>query len=85
MGEKQHTQATEYDQYFITRGLDLLRPGGLLVLLVTVAFTDSTKAYQTLKKRVADKAVQLERYRLPNGIFESTDVGTQILVLQKRK
>ena len=84
MGEKQHTSATEYDQYFIVRGLDVLEPGGLLVLLIPSAFMTNGSKYQKVKEKIAAKAELLDCYRLPGRIFETTDIGTDILVLKRK-
>jgi hypothetical protein len=84
MGEKKFTKAKEYDHYFITRGIDLLRPGGLLVFIIPSSFLDSAKSHTEVKKRIASKAELKDAYRLPNGIFKSTDVGTDIVVFKKR-
>jgi type I restriction-modification system DNA methylase subunit len=84
MGEKKFTKAKEYDHYFITRGIDLLRPGGLLVFIIPSSFLDSAKSHSEVKKRIASKAELKDAYRLPNGIFKSTDVGTDIVVFKKR-
>ena len=84
MGEKKFTKAKEYDHYFITRSLDLLRSGGLLVFIIASSFLDSGKSYTEVKKRIAAKAELKDAYRLPNGIFKSTDVGTDIVVFKKR-
>jgi type I restriction-modification system DNA methylase subunit len=84
MGEKKYTKAKEYDHYFITRGIDLLRPGGLLVFIISSSFLDSSKSHSEVKKRIADKAELKDAYRLPNGIFKSTDIGTDIVVFKKR-
>lgn len=84
MGEKQHTGATEYDQYFIVRGLDVLEPSGLLVLLIPSAFMTNGSKYQKVKEKIAAKADLLDCYRLPGRIFETTDIGTDILVLKRK-
>ena len=84
MGEKQHTGATEYDQYFIVRGLDVLEPGGLLVLLIPSTFMTNGSKYQKVKEKIAAKAELLDCYRLPGRIFETTDIGTDILVLKRK-
>lgn len=89
MGEKQYTNAHNYTEYFITRGLDLLNADGLLIYIVGVEVANggvpflqqgSTKA----KVKIAEKADLLDAYRLPNGVFERTDVVTDILVFKKK-
>lgn len=85
MGEKQHTGATEYDQYFILRGLDLLKKNGLLVFLIPSSFMSNGSKFNKVKEKIAAKADFVDCYRLPSRIFETTDIGTDILVLRKNK
>lgn len=84
MGEKQWTGATEYDQYFITRGLDLLSPGGLLVFIVPSSFLSYSEKSKKVKQKIAEKAELLDAYRLPIRTFETTDIGTDIVVFKKK-
>ncbi len=84
MGEKKWTGALEYDQYFMLRGLDLLRPGGLMVFLVPSLFIQSSQKYNKIKDKILAKAEVLKCYRLPQNLFAATDIGTDILVLKKR-
>lgn len=85
MGEKQHTGATEYDQYFILRGLDLLKNNGLLVYLIPSSFMSNNAKFNKVKEKIAAKADLVDCYRLPNRIFQTTDIGTDILVLRKNQ
>lgn len=84
MGEKQYTGATEYDQYFILRGLDVLKKGGLLVFLIPSSFMSNKSKFNKVKESIALKADFIDSYRLPTGIFQTTDIGTDIIVLQKK-
>ncbi|MGV2480244.1 UNVERIFIED_CONTAM: hypothetical protein IGO34_25930, partial [Salmonella enterica subsp. enterica serovar Weltevreden] len=47
LGEKRYTGVVEYDQYFTLRGLDLMKPGGLMVFLVPSYFMLSKQKYNT--------------------------------------
>lgn len=85
MGEKQYTGATEYDQYFILRGLDLLKKGGLLVYLIPSSFVTNQVKFNKVKEKIAAKADLVDLYRLPSRIFDTTDIGTDVLVLRKNK
>ena len=85
MGEKQYTGATEYDQYFMLRGLDLLKKDGLLVFLIPSSFMSNGSKFNKVKEKIAAKADFVDCYRLPSRIFETTDIGTDILVLRKNK
>lgn len=84
MGEKQWTGATEYDQYFMLRGLDLLKTGGLLVYLIPSSFISNKSKFNKVKEKIAAKADFVDLYRLPNRTFDTTDIGTDIIVLKKK-
>lgn len=88
MGEKSYTNSNNYIDYFITRGLDLLEKGGLLIYIIGTEVAAGGVPFlqqksSAVKKDIAKKAILLDAYRLPNGLFEQTDVVTDIIVLQK--
>lgn len=89
MGEDKYTMASNFTEYFIFRGLDLLCKDGLLAYIVGAEqfnggtlFLDSglTKA----KRAIFEKADLIDAYRLPTKIFERTGVSTEILIFRKR-
>lgn len=89
IGEKSYTKAENWIDYFITRGLDLLDTNGLLIFIIGTEVAmggtpwldkDMTKC----KAMIAEKADLLDAYRLPNGVFERTDVLSDIIVLRKK-
>lgn len=84
MGEKKHTGASEYDHYFILRGLDLLKPGGLLIFIIPSAFLQNGSAYNAIKRKITSKAELIDAYRLPSGMFDTTDIGTDIVVFKRK-
>jgi hypothetical protein len=69
------------DEYFIDRSLDTLKDGGILAMVVPSSFLRS-KASKG-KDKIAGKATLLEAWRLPNGTFGTTGIGTDIIVLKK--
>lgn len=88
MGEKSYTRATNYIDYFIFRGLDLLKSGGLLVYIIGAEVAAGGIPFlqqkaNAVKKEIAERSELLDAYRLPNGVFERTDVLTDIIVLKK--
>ena len=88
MGEKQYTSAQAYDEYFITRGLDLLLPGGLLVYIIGSEVANGgvpflKRGSTKTKQDIAEKATLVDAYRLPNGVFDRTDVLSDIVVFRK--
>lgn len=80
--EKSATKADTYVDYFITRGLDLLLPGGLLIYIIPSAFLDGDVT--NVKQSILQKGELLDAYRLPKAIFDQTDIQTDIVVFQKR-
>lgn len=89
MGEQSFTKAQTYVEYFITRGLDLVNSGGLLIYIVGVEVANGGKPFLAqgmtkAKEAIAEKAELLAAYRLPNGVFERTDVVCDIIVLRKK-
>jgi type I restriction-modification system DNA methylase subunit len=89
MGEDSFTKAGNFTEYFITRGLDLLVQGGLLIYIVGAEqysggslFLDSPLS--KVKEMIFDKADLLDAYRLPINIFERTGVSSEIVVFKKR-
>lgn len=83
-GEKARTGAKTIDQYFIRAGLDLLKSGGLLVMIVPSSFMRNDLSYNDFKRSLGKFALFLDAYRLPNGSFGNTQVGTDIIVLSKK-
>ncbi len=84
MGEAKTTGAKEYDQYFILRGLDLLLAEGLLCMIVPSNFLKNGSSYNAVKKKIAGKAELVDAYRMPAGIFDTTEIGTDILLFRKK-
>jgi hypothetical protein len=79
LGEgKEHTRIEEY---FIDRSLDTLRDGGILAMVVPSSFLRGKNS--KAKMQIAKKAKLLESWRLPNGTFGTTGVGTDIIILRK--
>ncbi len=84
LGEKDATGAFTFEMYFIMRGIDVLKKGGLLVYIIPSTFMSNGTKYNEFKEKLAAKCELLEAYRLPNGVFSHTDVCTDIIVLRKK-
>jgi hypothetical protein len=89
MGEKKYTKADDFIDYFISRGLDLLVPNGLLVFVIGsvanlggVPFLE--KKMTPSKSRILAKSDLVDAYRLGNSMFEYTSVDADIIVLRKK-
>ena len=81
LGEGKHH--TRYEEYFIDRSLDTLKDGGILAFVVPSSFLRGKDGKG--KQAIAKKGKLLEAWRLPKGTFSSTDVGTDIIIIQKGK
>lgn len=90
LGEKAATAANSLDEYFITRGLDLLIPGGVLCYVIGGSVEAGSTLFLDRERRegyhakLFAKAQLLDAYRLPQSIFLDTDVSTEIVVFRKR-
>ncbi|KQT23703.1 restriction endonuclease subunit R [Chryseobacterium sp. Leaf405] len=65
----------KYEDYFFKRSLDSLKPNGVLAMVLPSAWLNRQK---NLKN-----ANILEGFRLPNGAFAGTQIGTDIIILRK--
>jgi hypothetical protein len=89
MGELDHVKAKNYAEYFIRRGIDLLKPGGLLIYIVGASIEGGGQLFldsgiSPVKEYLAEHCDLLDAYRLPDAIFERTGVTSEIIVLQKK-
>lgn len=79
MGEgKKHSRL---ESYFINRGLDSLKENGIMTFIVPSSFLDS--AITTGKQEISTKCELVDAYRLPENTFDTTSIGTDIIVLRK--
>ena len=88
MGERDYTGAENWVEYFISRGLDLLNKDGLLVFIIGTEVANGgtpflQQSMKKVKQKIAQKSILLDAYRLPNGVFDTTDVLSEILVFKK--
>jgi type I restriction-modification system DNA methylase subunit len=89
MGEKTYSHAKNYIDYFIFRGLDLLRKDGLLIYIIGAEVASGgvpwlDQGSSKCKEAIAKKGKLIDAYRLPEGMFARTNVVTDIVVFRKR-
>lgn len=79
MGEE--PKITRYEEYFLKRALDVTKEGGYVAMVVPSGFlrTGPSKA----KEEITRTGELVAAYRLPNGAFPTTDIGTDILVFKR--
>lgn len=80
MGEERGI--AKYEEYFIKRALDLTKQGGHVAMVVPSGFLRSSES--NTKIQIGTTGLLVDAYRLPNGAFPTTDIGTDIIVLRKR-
>ncbi len=81
LGEGKNIARLEH--YFIKRGLDTLKENGVLVYIIPSSFLDGS--ITKVKQEISAQAEILDAYRLPENSFDTTSIGTDIIVLRKRK
>ena len=70
-----------YEEYFIAKGLDALKDeNSLLALVVPSGFLNT--AWDKSKSLIAEKGEIIDAYRLPEGTFPTTEVGTDIIIMR---
>ena len=70
-----------YEEYFIAKGLDALKDeNSLLALVVPSGFLNTT--WDKSKSLISEKGEIIDAYRLPEGTFPTTEVGTDIIIMR---
>lgn len=73
----------QLEHFFIYYGLQLLRPGGLLIYLLPTNFIRNGQTYQPIKEEIGKLATFVEAYQAPPAI-KSTGTPLDILILRKK-
>jgi hypothetical protein len=81
LGLGEEKNITKYEDYFIKRGVDVLKEGGTLAMVVPSGFL--RRASGKAKEAIAKSGDLIDAYRFPTGVFEGTDIGTDIVVFRK--
>lgn len=93
-GKRMNTYAAQDDtyrdlktneQYFVTRSIDKVKPGGLVTLIVNTAIV-STKSLSKFRAAISRKAEFLGAHRIPSGTFGasgSDSVVTDVVIFRK--
>lgn len=73
---------SKFEHYFMLRGLDVLKSGGLLVYVSTANLF--TKGYDKAKLAIAERADLVDAYLLPDKTFKNTKINTSLIILRKK-
>ncbi|AIL44364.1 Eco57I restriction-modification methylase domain-containing protein [Elizabethkingia anophelis] len=76
-GLGEEPKISKYEDYFVKRGIDTLKIGGVLAMVLPSGWLDRQK-----KLSGADL---INAYRLPRGAFAGTGIGTDIIILKKNQ
>ncbi|SHM72616.1 Eco57I restriction-modification methylase [Chryseobacterium carnipullorum] len=74
-GLGEEPKISKYEDYFVKRSLDSLKPNGVLAMVLPSGWLNRQKNLQN--------ASVLDGFRLPNGAFAGTQIGTDIIILKK--
>ncbi|GEM53025.1 hypothetical protein EB1_28150 [Empedobacter brevis NBRC 14943 = ATCC 43319] len=74
-GLGEEPKVSKYEDYFVKRSLDVLKDGGTLAMLLPSGWLNRQKSLKN--------AEISEGFRLPNGAFSGTQIGTDIIILKK--
>lgn len=73
-----------FEFLFIRLGLQALKPGGLLVFIISQNLMNNGAMYNNMKKDILSIGTFVDAFRMPNGIFTSTEVGTDIVIFRRK-
>ena len=73
-----------FEFLFVYLGLKTLRKGGLLVFIVSQNFMNNGAMYTGMKEKILELGEFVDAIRLPNGIFSSTEIGTDIIIFKRK-
>lgn len=72
----------QLEAFFIIKGIQLLKKGGLLVYITSSNFLRTGKNYTHIKQSLENTTELIDAYRMPN-VFQDTDVQTDIIILKR--
>lgn len=75
LGIGEEPNIKSYEDYFVKRSLDVMKDGGVLAMVLPSGWLNRQNKLENAELNLA--------YRLPNGVFKGTDVGTDIIILTK--
>lgn len=73
-----------FEFLFIRLGLQVLKPGGILIYIISQNLMNNGAAYNKMKQDILDIGIFVDAIRMPNGIFANTEVGTDIVIFKRK-
>ncbi|MGC4129196.1 MAG: SNF2-related protein [Bergeyella sp.] len=74
-GLGEEPKIAKYEEYFVKRGLDVLKDGGTLAMVLPSGWLN--------RQKKLSEAEITNAFRLPAGAFAGTKIGTDIIILKK--
>ena len=74
-GLGEEPKISKYEDYFVKRSLDSLKPGGILAMVLPSGWLN--------RQNQLKNSELIEGFRLPSGAFAGTAIGTDIIILRK--
>jgi hypothetical protein len=75
---------SRFEFLFVYLGLKLLRKDGILIFIVSQNFMNNGAKYNGMKEKILEIGEFVDAVRMPNGIFSTTEVGTDIIIFKKK-
>lgn len=84
VSDRRYPEASHIHDYFIVRGLDQLRVGGVMAVITSSGTLD--KKHPGIRQQIMDRANLVAAFRLPQEVFDEqgASVITDVLFLQRR-
>ncbi|OPC03212.1 restriction endonuclease subunit R [Elizabethkingia meningoseptica] len=76
-GLGEEPKISKYEDYFVKRGIDSLKPEGILAMVLPSTWLN--------RQKKLSGAELINAYRLPSGAFAGTGIGTDIIILKKNQ
>lgn len=88
-GERKLSKAKNWNDYFIYRTLDVLKPGGIVVALIGAEAAQGgnlllDRQINETKKMIFKKGQLVEAFKLPIKLFNQSNCSTEIVAFLKR-
>ena len=74
-GLGEEPKISKYEDYFVKRSLDSLKPNGILAMVLPSGWLN--------RQKKLENAELFKAFRLPTGAFAGTQIGTDIIILKK--
>jgi hypothetical protein len=75
---------TRFEFLFVALSMSLVKKGGYGIFVLPQSFMNNGNMYNKQKEEILKYNTFIDAIRLPNSIFATTDIGVDLLLLQKK-